>query len=287
MQRLSNGGGEFKIRRRSAIPPSFIRTCRRHTVVQHCIERHMNVRAQISRTLLSFVAIASILTCAGCGGGTSSGNPGAPTWNYTALGDSLASGLIAQEGYVTRYANYVNVDTGATVNTTNLGVPGWHSGDLLNALQNDAAYRASIQSAQVVTFDIGGNDVANAHDHYVQGICGGADNQDCLRNAVSTLEQNWTAIVTQLTTLRSTNDTILRTMDIYSPDVKSDMQASLTLPSRTLMRSTATFTAAQRALESRWPMSTWRSTAPMGGPIQARWACWRPTIFIQTTPVTS
>ena len=171
MQRLSNGGGEFKIRRRSAIPPSFIRTCRRHTVVQHCIERHMNVRAQISRTLLSFVAIASILTCAGCGGGTSSGNPGAPTWNYTALGDSLASGLIAQEGYVTRYANYVNVDTGATVNTTNLGVPGWHSGDLLNALQNDAAFRASIQSAQVVTFDIGGNDVANAHDHYVQGIC--------------------------------------------------------------------------------------------------------------------
>jgi lysophospholipase L1-like esterase len=202
-------------------------TYRGHTVVQHCIERHMNVRSQISRTLLSFVAIASILTWAGCGGGTSSGNPGAPTWNYTALGDSLASGLIAQEGYVARYATYINVDTGATVNTMNLGVPGCHSGDLLNAVQNDAAFRASIQTAQVVTFDIGGNDLANAHNHYVQGICGGADNQDCLRNAVSTLEQNWTAIVTQLTTLRSTNDTILRTMDIYNPDVKSDMQAGI------------------------------------------------------------
>src|SRR3954447_4839435 len=119
---------------RSAIPPSLLLVSYRgHTVVQHCIERHMNVRAQISRTLLSFVAIASILTWAGCGGGTSSGNSGgAPTWNYTALGDSLASGLIAQKGYVARYATYINVDTGATVNTMNLGVPGWHSADLLN-----------------------------------------------------------------------------------------------------------------------------------------------------------
>ncbi len=69
------------------------------------------------------------LSLAGCGAGTTGNNPTAPSWQYTALGDSLADGVLAQQGYVARYATYVNLDTGANVNTTNLGVPGWHSGD--------------------------------------------------------------------------------------------------------------------------------------------------------------
>jgi hypothetical protein len=39
----------------------------------------------------------------GCGTGTARGGPG-PTWQYAALGDSLAAGVLAQEGYVPRYA---------------------------------------------------------------------------------------------------------------------------------------------------------------------------------------
>jgi lysophospholipase L1-like esterase len=143
------------------------------------------------------------------------------------MGDSLAAGLIATEGYVGRYADYVNTDTGANVSTTNLGVPGWQSGDLLNSLQNDSVFRGQVQNAMIVTWDIGGNDLANAHDHFTAGDCGGADNQDCLRTAITTFEQNWSAIISQIVALRSTSNTIIRTMDIYNPYVASDMQAGI------------------------------------------------------------
>ena len=120
--------------------------------------------------LLSF-CLALVLVA--CGSGTTGHNPGQPTWNYTALGDSLAFGALAQEEYVPRYASYANLDTGANVDTTNLGIPGWHSGDLLNAIQSDGITRNNVSSSQIVTWDIGGNDLANAHDQYKNGTCGG------------------------------------------------------------------------------------------------------------------
>ena len=169
--------------------------------------------------LLSFVPV-------GCGSGTT-GNGSGPTWNYSALGDSLAAGALAQLGYVPRYATYVNTDTGATVTTLNLGIPGWQSGDLLNALQNDPVFRNQVSGAELVTWDIGGNDLSGPHDSFVNKTCGGADNQDCLRTAVSTFETNWDAIVVELLKLRDPNKTILRTMDIYNPYVASDMQAGI------------------------------------------------------------
>ena len=83
----------------------------------------------------AFVLFLSLVPV-GCGSGTT-GNGSGPAWNYSALGDSLAAGALAQLGYVPRYATYVNTDTSATVTTLNLGIPGWQSGDLLNALQKD------------------------------------------------------------------------------------------------------------------------------------------------------
>jgi lysophospholipase L1-like esterase len=92
-------------------------------------------------------------------------------------------------------------------------------------LQNDPVVRKQVSDAEIVTWDIGGNDLANAHDSYVNNTCGGPDNQDCLRSAVSTFETNWDAIVVEVLKLRDPNKTILRTMDIYNPYVAADMQA--------------------------------------------------------------
>ena len=163
----------------------------------------------------------------GCGSGTTGNSSTAPTWQYASLGDSLAAGALAQEGYVPRYAAYVNTDTGSNVTTLNLGIPGWHSGDLLNSLQNDPIVRNQVSGAEIVTWDIGGNDLANAHDSFVQGTCGGTDNQDCLRTAVATFESNWDAIVTELLKLRTPSKTILRTMDIYNPYVAVDTASGI------------------------------------------------------------
>jgi lysophospholipase L1-like esterase len=144
----------------------------------------------------------------------------AQTWQYTALGDSLAFGLNdSQGGYAARFRNYVQADTGASVNLINRGVSGWTSADLLHALRTDESLRAQIAGSQIVTWNIGANDFQDAVSRYQSGSCGGADNQDCIRAAVANLKTNWNAIVAQILSLRSPSNTILRTMDNYNPAV--------------------------------------------------------------------
>lgn len=184
-----------------------------------CIEPEMHTK--ITRWLLA-IAFSLSLLLSGCGGVSGSGTAG--RWQYTALGDSLAFGVLdTQGGYVVRYRAYVQSDTGHEVTLTNLGQNGWHSGDLLNALKNDATFRSAVSSADVLTFDIGGNDLLHAIDLFQKGTCGGQDNQDCMRQAVASFGPNWDAIVQEILSLRDKNHTIIRTMDIYDPFVAQEM----------------------------------------------------------------
>ena len=146
-------------------------------------------------------------------------------WEYTALGDSLATGLLAFRGYVPRYKDYVQTDTGFGVNLNNLGQNGSTSNDLLKALKTNRDLRRSVARSQVVTWDIGGNDLRAARNSYKAQTCGGADNQDCLRNTTATFKGNWDAIIVEILSLRNTSNTIIRSMDIYNPYVNED-QAS-------------------------------------------------------------
>jgi lysophospholipase L1-like esterase len=181
-------------------------TCR----IEHSMSRNL-------RWLVAFVCFCLVLLPS-CGG--NAGSSQALNWQYTALGDSLAVGVLdSQGGYVRRFRTDIATDTGATVTLTDLGVNGAHSSDLLNSLQNDPNFRNAVSASQVVTFDIGGDDLLHAIGLFQQGQCGGADNQDCLRSAVATFMPNWDAIVQQLLTLRNKNNTIIRTMDIYNPFV--------------------------------------------------------------------
>ncbi|HLL72472.1 MAG TPA: DUF4214 domain-containing protein [Pyrinomonadaceae bacterium] len=144
----------------------------------------------------------------------------AQTLQYTALGDSLAAGLNDTDGgYVQRFRNHIQTDTGATVNVLNRGVSGATSADLLSALRTNEALRAEIANSQIVTWNIGANDFQDAVTRYRSGTCGGADNQDCVRAAVAQFKANWNAIIAQILSLRSTSNTIIRTMDNYNPAV--------------------------------------------------------------------
>jgi lysophospholipase L1-like esterase len=143
----------------------------------------------------------------------------AAVWNYVALGDSLAAGTGASYGgYVDRYAAYLEADTGTRVSVTNLGRNGLTSPELLLALREDASWRRAVGEADVLTVNIGLNDLGRAVAVYENGTCGGADNQDCLREVVETVEWNWNAIIAELLGLRSTSDTIIRTAGLgYTP----------------------------------------------------------------------
>jgi len=142
-----------------------------------------------------------------------------PYWNYVALGDSLAVGTGASyEGYVDRYAAYIEDDTGARVSITNLGRNGQTSSELLYALRNDPSWRRTVGEANVITINIGINDLGRAAEVYENGTCGGTDNQDCLRAAVQTVEGNWNSVIAELLGLRSTSDTIIRAAGLgYTP----------------------------------------------------------------------
>jgi lysophospholipase L1-like esterase len=143
--------------------------------------------------------------------------------SYVALGDSLAVGLGAYRGYVDRYADYIKTDTGAQVDVVNLGQSGETSSQLLHALRNHEPLRQALSTADVITFNIGFNDLGRASEAYENGTCGGVDNQDCLRAAVGTFEENWDAIIAELLSFRSTDDTIIRTVGLgYTPHVDTD-----------------------------------------------------------------
>ncbi len=147
--------------------------------------------------------------------------PYAPaTWDYVALGDSLAVGVGARRGYVDRYADHLRQDTGAQVEVVNLGISGQTSSQLLYALRNDRSMRRAIGGAEVVTFNIGINDLGHASSSYENGSCGGRQNERCLRMAVEEVEENWDAIIGEILGLRSTDDAIVRTAGLgYTPPV--------------------------------------------------------------------
>src|SRR5918995_4908575 len=142
------------------------------------------------------------------------------SWDYVALGDSLAVGVGAKRGYVIRYASYIAADTGAHINLVNLGRNGQTSSQLLHAIRNDLTMRQALGAAEVITFNIGINDLGHAGEAYENGACGGSDNQECLRAAVETFKENWDAIIAELISLRSTENAIIRTAGIgYTPRV--------------------------------------------------------------------
>lgn len=142
-------------------------------------------------------------------------------WRYAALGDSLATGMAAGRGYVPRYQEHIRVDQAVEVSLTNLGVNGWMTENLLPALRSDTRFREAVATAHVITWSIGGNDLARARLGYKVRICGGADNQDCLKLTVDIFKRNWDAILAEIVSLRGA-DALLRSMDIYYPYVGLD-----------------------------------------------------------------
>ena len=174
---------------------------------------------KLQRLIYGFLWALLLFTCASA---QQSGSPSA-TVTYTAMGDSLAAnvGATSANGYVPQYCGYFSTDTANTCSLNNLGVSGWNSTQLYNAVRTDQNFRNSIAASQIVTWDIGGNDLTGPLQLYLAGFCGGADNQNCLRAAVAQFKTNWSGIITEILSLRNTNNHAIRTMNIYNPFVNT------------------------------------------------------------------
>lgn len=148
----------------------------------------------------------------------------AATWQYTALGDSLSYGTGAtnNQGYANLYKSHVEADNQISVNLTNLGVPGWTSADLLAYLKSNGTFRNSVVASDVITINIGGNDLLRAVYLYKSGTCSGKKNNKCLKTATAKLKTNWKKIFSLVKKLRRKKSTIIRTMNLYYAAVTMD-----------------------------------------------------------------
>ncbi|MBS3939883.1 MAG: SGNH/GDSL hydrolase family protein [Actinobacteria bacterium] len=142
---------------------------------------------------------------------------GGETVSYVALGDSLATGAGATTSYVEVYAAALEDQTGVDLAITNLAVNGWTSTDLLTALQRDETMRTAVAGADLVTVDIGANDLLGAIPFYASDNCGGDDNLQCLRDATAQVEQQWAAILDEVIALRGGEAAGIATIDLYQP----------------------------------------------------------------------
>jgi lysophospholipase L1-like esterase len=106
--------------------------------------------------VLAIPAVAFILR-----GGHRNSKEARPKAKYVALGDSLAVGLLTLgNGYVYQYSNWLKKNRYPQgIRLTNLGTTGWKSRDILKALQEYQSYINTIRSADILTLDIGGNDL--------------------------------------------------------------------------------------------------------------------------------
>lgn len=150
---------------------------------------------------------------------TTSDAPTGAAVSYVALGDSLATGAGATTSYVAEYAAALETRTGTDIEVTNLAVNGWTSTDLLEAITGDETMRTAVAGADLVTVDIGANDLLGQLPYYASETCGGDDNLECLREAIVLVEAQWATILDEVIALRDGDATGIATIDLYQPFV--------------------------------------------------------------------
>jgi hypothetical protein len=136
--------------------------------------------------------------------------PEALSWDYVQLGGSVLC------TFGSRYAKHIEADLGVEV-TMHTWCRGSHtSTQLLSLLRDNQGLRSDLYEAEVVTFPVSVRYLKDPIRAYGDGTCGGPDNQDCLREALTLYKKDVDAIIAEMLSLRSTSDTIIRSMTYYN-----------------------------------------------------------------------
>lgn len=146
--------------------------------------------------------------------------------SYVALGDSIATGPGAGTSYVDEFADLVEAKLDRDVTVTNLARNGRTSAELLQALRTDTALRTAVAGADLVTWNIGGNDLLAVLDE-AEAAASRDEGLVPVRTTVEELTSRWDAIVSELVDLRRHDAVVLRTMDVYHPFVARHREAGL------------------------------------------------------------
>jgi lysophospholipase L1-like esterase len=141
------------------------------------------------------------------------------TWAYVALGDSAPAGYGVENSYVDYYAEFIEEDLGVRVEVHNYSRSGQSTSSLLERLRTNEDLRGALRDAEVITIWTGWNDLREPLSQYRNETCGGEDNLECIREAVTELNANIDAILDEILSLASPQDTLIRIADVGIPFV--------------------------------------------------------------------
>jgi lysophospholipase L1-like esterase len=160
---------------------------------------------KIHKKLTSLLLVGSLLISIPA---TAGAKPEKKIVDYVALGDSLAAGWTPYNEKGPGYGEYLAErfeQSQYSVDLKNYGVPGYTSVQLRNQLTNETV-AASIRNAEVITIDIGANDVLQAlrtNDPLI------------LKAALDNVHNNLAAILATIDTLNHNVDVYV--MGYYNP----------------------------------------------------------------------
>lgn len=125
------------------------------------------------------------------------------TYNYVAFGDSLAAGqtpygVPSGYGYTDMIADYLD-KAGVLGNYVNYGVSGYTTADVMKQLSNPDI-QASISNANIITLDIGANDILVT----IEAVIRGNKNQSDLAASTQSTCDNIKTLIESIRTLNPT-----------------------------------------------------------------------------------
>jgi lysophospholipase L1-like esterase len=123
---------------------------------------------------------------------------GAGGASYVAYGDSLTHGYGSTLPYPSLLTYYREQDAGQKLTLYNYGVNGFWSSQLVDLLSSPSI-QADDTKARYITVSIGYNDLSQAKLYYLGRACGGADGQQCYRDAITRFKGNWNQILNRIT----------------------------------------------------------------------------------------
>lgn len=132
-------------------------------------------------------------------------------WDYVSLGSSFTGWASWPE----TYASFIEEDLGVNVTYYDKTINSAHSDTVLERIRTDNELRALLANAEVTTIGAVFSEWETPVMTYATGgDCGGADNQDCLREALSGTVERTEAIFDELVALRGPDEALISTFKI-------------------------------------------------------------------------
>lgn len=159
-----------------------------------------------SRLPALFALIALIVSSCGGAGAASTSTLVNTEWEYVSLGSSFTGWASWPE----TYASFIEEDLGVNVTYYDRTIDRAHSDAVLELIRTDEELRGLLGNAEVITIGAVFSEWETPVMTYAKGgDCGGADNQDCLRDALSGTVARTEAIFDELVALRGPDDALI------------------------------------------------------------------------------